>query len=118
MRPKFPQTVEITTPGPPTEDPVSGSEIPGTPTVETARARISQAPVANVGSQVELLAQQNTVISLWTVIVPPGTVMTSQSTLVDDQGRRFQVTGDVADRPNHRPQFRAAAARLISDQQE
>jgi hypothetical protein len=63
------------------------------------------------------LAQQNTVISWWTVIVPAGTVMTAASTVLDEQGRRFSIEGDVADRPNHRPQFRAAAARLISDMQ-
>lgn len=85
--------------------------------METVRARISQSPVANVGSQVELLATQHTVISFWTVIVPAGTVMTSQSTVTDEDGRKFAVTGDVADRPNHRPQFRAAAMRLISDMQ-
>lgn len=117
MRPRFPQTVEITTPGPLTVDPVTGNQIPGPSTVESVRARISQSPVANVGSQFELLAAQNTVISLWTVIVPAGTVMTSQSTVLDEQGRTFTVEGDVADRPNHRPLFRAAAARLISDMQ-
>jgi hypothetical protein len=37
--------------------------------------------------------------------------------VLDEQGRRFSIEGDVADRPNHRPQFRAAAARLISDMQ-
>jgi hypothetical protein len=117
VRPRFPQTVEITTPGSSTENPVTGNQIPGSPTVQTVRARISQAPVANVGSQVELLAQQNTVISLWTVIVPAGTDLTSSSIVVDEDGRKFQITGDVADRPNHRPVFRAAAARLISDMQ-
>lgn len=117
MRPRFPQTVEVSTPGPPTVDPVTGNERPGTPTVETVRARISQSPVANVGAQVELLASQHTVISFWTVLVPVGTVMTAQSTVTDEDGRKFAITGDVADRPNHRPMFRAAAARLISDMQ-
>jgi hypothetical protein len=63
------------------------------------------------------LADQNTVISWWTVIVPAGTVMTSASTVLDEQGRKFAIEGDVADRPDHRPVFRAAAARLISDMQ-
>lgn len=117
MRPRFPQTVEISTPGPSTGDPVSGNQVLGSPTVETVRARISQSPVANVGAQVELLASQNTVISVWTVIVPPGTLMTAQSTVTDEDGRKFAVMGDVADRPNHKPLFRAAAARLISDMQ-
>lgn len=117
MRPRFPTQVEIWTPSPSTVDPVTGNEVPGTPTVETVRARISQSPVANVGAQVELLANQNTVISFWTVIVPAGTVLTSQSTVTDEDGRKFTIIGDVADRPNHKPLFRAAAARLISDMQ-
>jgi hypothetical protein len=116
MRPRFPTLVTITTPGPTTVDP-NGVQVQGSPTVETLRARISQRPVADVGSQFELLAQQNTVISMWTVLVPAGTVLTSTSTVVDETGRTFSITGDVADRPNHRPQFRAAAARLISDMQ-
>ena len=117
MKPRFPSTVLISTPGPSTVDPVTGNPVPGTATVVSSPARISQAPVANVGSQVELLAEQNTVISLWTVMVPAGTVMRSDSTVTDDLGRRFTITGEVADRPHHRPQFRAAAARLISDMQ-
>lgn len=117
MRPRFPTAVTIRTPNPSTVDPVTGNEAPGPPTVVTTRARISQAPVANVGSQVELLAEQNTVISMWTVIVPAGTVLSASSTVTDEAGRIFQITGDVADRPNHRPVFRAAAARLISDMQ-
>lgn len=117
MRPKFPQTVEITTPGSATVDPVTGLETSTPATVVTSPARISQAPVANLASQVELLAEQNTVISMWTVIVPAGTTMTATSTVADDRGRTFAITGEPADRPNHKPLFRAAAARLISDMQ-
>lgn len=80
-------------------------------------ARISQSPVANVGSQIELLASQSTVISLWTVLVGRETELSANSTVVDEQGRTFRIEGAVADRPAHRPTFRAAAARLISDMQ-
>lgn len=80
-------------------------------------ARLSQAPVANVGGQVEILANQNTTVSFWTLLVPAGTVLTERSSVVDESGQNFQVIGNVADRPNHRPQFRAAAVRLISDMQ-
>jgi hypothetical protein len=117
MRPKFPQRVTVSTPGPPVEDPVSGNTRPGPPTVTETTARISQAPVANVGGQIELLAEQNTVISLWTVLVPAGATLESNSTVTDESGRVFAITGQVAERPNHKPQFRAAAARLISDMQ-
>jgi hypothetical protein len=81
-------------------------------------ARLSQRPVAEVGSQGEQLAQQNTTTSSWTLLVPAGTVLTERSTVLDSAGRTFQVDGEVADRPKIRPQFRAAAVRLISDLQE
>ena len=118
MRPNLPQRVTISTPGPPTQDPVSGNERPGAPVVQhEVPARISQSPVANVGSQVELLASQTTVISMWTVLVGRDTPLSSNSTVTDEQGRVFRIEGAVADRPAHRPTFRAAAARLISDMQ-
>jgi hypothetical protein len=86
--------------------------------VTATLAYLSQRPVADVGSQIELLATQDTTITLWTVLVPASVPMTSASTFVEDAtGRVFAVTGEPADRPNHRPQFRAAAARLISDMQ-
>lgn len=117
MRPKFPQTLTISTPGPKTVD-LNGNLIPGTPTVETGPGRISQSPVADIGSQVELLADQNTVISVWRVLVPPWRTMTSESTVTDEAtGRKFSIAGDVAGRPDHKPIFLAAAARLISDMQ-
>jgi hypothetical protein len=117
MRPTFPEMGTIRTPGPSTTDPETGNPRPGPMVVEDSPIRISQSPVANVGSQVELLAQQSTTISLWTIQVPAGQTMTSQSTVTDSRGRVFQIVGDVADRPNHRPKFRAAAARLMSDMQ-
>lgn len=119
MRPKMPRRVTITTPPDPVIDSATGRQIPpGPPTVATnIPARLSQQPVEDLGGQVELLASQNTTISLWTVLVPAGTALTSRSTVVDELGRTFQIIGKPADRPDHRPQFRAAAARLISDLQ-
>lgn len=64
-----------------------------------------------------MLASQNTTISLWTLLVPAGTVLTSASTFTDESGRKYSIVGQPADRPDHQPQFRAAAARLISDMQ-
>lgn len=73
--------------------------------------------MANVGSQVELLVGQNTVISMWTILVDRSTCLSSNSIVTDAQGRKFRIEGAVADRPSHRPSFKAAAARLISDMQ-
>lgn len=101
-----------------TVNPETGNEIPGTPQRQfNVPARLSQAPVANVGGQVELLSTQQTTISMWTVLVGRETVLTSSSVVTDGQGRKFRIEGAVADRPAHRPTFRAAAARLISDMQ-
>lgn len=80
-------------------------------------ARLSQQPVGNISSQAELMAHQDTVISLWTVMVHANTLLTSKSVIEDEQGRKFQIEGAVANRPERHPKFRAAAARLISDSQ-
>lgn len=97
---------------------MTGNDRPGVPVVqERVPARLSQAPVANVGGQVELLANQKTVISLWTILVDASTTLTSDSVVEDGKGRRWAITGEVALRPDHRPRFKAAAARLISDMQ-
>lgn len=118
MPPPMPRTVTISTPGPSTVDPVTGNERPGTSTTATVPAWLSQRPVADVGSQIELLATQNTTISLWTLLVPVGTVLTSKSSFTDESGQRYVVVGQPANRPDFPPhQFRAAAARLISDMQ-
>jgi hypothetical protein len=100
-------------------DPATGLPTTGPPTIVQTRARLSQVAVANVGSQIELLADQNTVISLWSVLVYADVPMDSTSRVVTEDGtdRVFQITGDVADRPFHKPLFRAAAARLLSDMQ-
>ena len=114
----LPHHLKISTPTPPTTDPDSGNDRPGRPVEETVRGRLSQAPVANVGGQVELLAAQNTVVSLWTVLVKGNVTLTSQSEVEDlDTGRHFRIVGEVALRPDRHPKFKAASARLISDMQ-
>jgi hypothetical protein len=81
-------------------------------------ARLSQTSVANISQQAELLATQNTVISLWTILTGPRSGLTSDSIVEDEEtGRRFEIAGEVARRPDRHPQFLAAAARLISDMQ-
>ncbi|GAA3877834.1 hypothetical protein GCM10022243_48180 [Saccharothrix violaceirubra] len=109
----------ITTPRPPTTDPDSGNELPGPPIVERNRpARLSQQPVANVGGQTELVAAQDTTVSLWTILVGPRTTLTAESVVVDEATKRkWVVVGAVARRPEHHPKYLAAGARLISDMQ-
>lgn len=81
-------------------------------------ARLSQSSVANISQQAELLATQNTVISLWTILTGPDSGLTSNSVVEDEAtGRRFTIAGEVARRPDKHPRFLAAAARLISDMQ-
>jgi hypothetical protein len=117
--PKYREMVTVTTPLAPAVNPATGRETTPPPhVVPDVPARLSQRPVAEVGSQGEQLAEQNTTISAWTLLVPPDTVLTERSTVLDAKGRTFEVVGKVADRPNDKPQFRAAALRLISDLQE
>jgi len=80
-------------------------------------ARLSQKPVIDVSAASEFRGQQSTVLSNWTVLVGPRSALTSESTVIDELGQEFQVVGAVARRPQHQPQFLAAAARLISDMQ-
>lgn len=102
-----------------TPDPETGNPRPSSPHVQYEKnARISQQPVANIGSQVELAGTQQTVISVWTVQVEPATLLTSESEVTDDAtGRKYKIQGDVARRPDRRPDYLAAQARLISDMQ-
>jgi hypothetical protein len=117
MRPKWTHRVRLETPGPKVVNPATGLEESQTTVRYNVPARLSQAPVANVGSQIELLASQNTTISLWTLQVPPSELLTSQTVAYDDDGRAFKVVGEPARRPDQRPDFLVASVRLISDMQ-
>jgi hypothetical protein len=120
MRPsRMTMPLTILTPGPSTVDPVTGNPRPGAPISVSVLGYLAQNPVANLSSQVELRGTQTTVISLFTVLVPAGTVLTAESTVVDASGRRFEVAGEPADRVglSRQVMFRAAALRLISDLQ-
>lgn len=87
-------------------------------TTATSPAWLSQRPVADVGTAVELRSSQSTEISFWTLLVPVDTVLTAESTFVDEFGQKYKVQGKPAYRPDFPPyQFRAASARLISDMQ-
>lgn len=123
--PQYPHPVLISTPGTPTTDPVTGNETPGTPATVPTSAWLAQRPVAVLASAAELNASQDTVISLATILVPPGTVLTSDSTVEDvggavngQPGALYRVEGQPADRYSGTSRtvvFRAAALRLVSD---
>lgn len=87
------------------------------PTDEQVPARLSQTAVVNVTGQSELLAMQKTVVSLWSILVGRDTILTSDSVITDENGRKYIVVGEVADRPFKHPKFRAASLRLVSDMQ-
>ncbi len=119
MAPKLDQQVTIRNPGPPTgeTDPKTGLPTPPAPVDVVEPARLSQKPVVDVSSASEFRGQQSTVLSNWTILVGPGSALTSDSVVIDELGQQFQIIGAVARRPQHRPEFLAAAARLISDMQ-
>lgn len=96
---------------------MTGLPIPPEPVDVVEPARLSQKPVIDVSSASEFRGQQSTVLSNWTILVGPGSALTSESTVIDELGQEFAIVGAVARRPQHRPQFLAAAARLISDLQ-
>lgn len=126
--PQYPHPVRISTPGTSTTDPVTGNQVAGPMTTVTTRAWLAQKPVGVLAAAAELNAGQDTVISLATILVPPGTVLTADSTVVDvagavngQPGVLYRVEGQPADRysgAGRRIVFRAAALRLISDMQE
>lgn len=116
---RFPHRVTISTPAPGSAvDPSTGNLRPHPPTVVTdVPARIQQRVITHIGLQVELEATQDTVVSVWSIYVGRDTVLNHGSTVTDEAGRKFAIQADVANRPDQRPQFRVATARLISDMQ-
>lgn len=129
--PQYPHRVRITTPGPqtvpPTVDPETGNEVTPPPVTREETAWMAQRPTGVLAAAAELNAGQNTTISLATILVPPGTVLTKDSTVEDvdgvvggEPGATYVVEGKPADRysgARRQIVFRAAALRLISDLQ-
>lgn len=119
MLPQMPRTVVVRTPGEPGTDEVTGNPIPG-PTVDVAtRAYLAQRPVMITSGSEELGATQDTVITTYTLLVPYDVVITSESTVADEDGTVYQVEGHPAPRSGlgRRPNFIAASLRRISDMQ-
>lgn len=118
MPPTMPHRVTVTTPLPSTVDPATGKQVTPPPVVAVGvRARLSRTPVANSSDSDETHTGQDTTLSDWTILLPTGTNLTSGSRITDAAGRTFEVVGEPARRPDHRPRFLAAAVRLISDMQ-
>ena len=85
-----------------------------------ARAYLAQRPVANISQVSEQLAQQHTVTSQYTLLVPPGTPISAATRVVDTDGVIYEVEGEPAVRRdlNGRVSFIAAAMRRLSDLQD
>lgn len=130
--PQYPHRVNITTPGPqtvpPTVDPETGNEVTPTPVTRPGMAWLAQRPVGVIAAAAELNATQDTTISFATMLASPDTVLTEDSVVEDvdgvvtgKPGVKYVVEGEVANRYSGARRvivFRAAALRLISDQQQ
>jgi len=119
MRPRMPGTVTVQTPSLPSSDPATGNERQGTLTTVTTRAYLSQQPVTIVSASPELQARQDTTITTYTLLVPASVVLTSASIVTDEDGVRYSVIGQPAERRGlgRSPQFRAAGLHRVSDLQ-
>lgn len=116
--PTFPRRVTLTTPGPPVADEATGNDQPGPATVQHTRAWLSQRQVENLSAGIEMGADQDTVISLYTLLVPADAKLTARTVVTDEAGARYDIEGDPATRRHPRTNrvlYRAAACRRISD---
>lgn len=119
MRPRFPRTVTVRTPRPASVDPDTGNARTGVVDEVVTRAYLSQQSVAVLSSYVEITARQDTTISLFTLLVPPGVPLTDKSQVVDEQGRIYRINGSPAHRRGlgRTVLFQAASMHLVSDLQ-
>lgn len=83
------------------------------------RAYLSQQGVSILSSYVEITGRQDTTISLYTLLLPPGVPLTARSEVIDEQGRVYRINGDPASRRGlgQRVVFQAASMHLVSDLQ-
>jgi hypothetical protein len=91
--------------------------LPGPAVTVTSPAYLAARPVTELRSQFELTAQQNTTVSQFDLLLPPGSPITSKTKVTDENGRDYIVSGNPVSRPHRNPQFMAASLRLISDLQ-
>lgn len=103
---------------------MTGKPIPAAPVeVADVPVRLSQKSTLDVSSLVEVEGEQTTEMSSWDLLTPPTvrgapSPINAKSVLIDAAGRKFEIQGQVARRPEHSPIFLAAQARLISDMQQ
>jgi hypothetical protein len=123
VAPRLPHKVTLINPGPPTTSPTTGNEVAGAPVRTVTRAYLSQRPVENLSSAIEISGEQTTVVALYTLIVPPGAPLLPVSVIEDSDGFRYEVEGSPAARARSpypggaKPYYQAAALRRISDLQ-
>jgi hypothetical protein len=125
VAPRLPHKITITNPGPPAISPTTGNEVAGEPVTVSSRAYLSQRPVENLSSAIEINGAQTTVVSLYTLLVPPDAPLRADSVITDvATGSRYEVEGNPATRERSpylagagRPYYAAAALRRISDLQ-
>lgn len=119
MRPRFPRTVTIRNPGPPAVDPDTGNRTNTASVDLVTRAYLSQRSVAVLRASDELAARQETTIATYTLIVPGGVALQSDSVVIDESQVAYRVAGEPAERRGLGPVvlFRAAALHRISDLQ-
>jgi hypothetical protein len=123
MAPRLPHKVTVRNPGTPTTSPVTGNEVAGEPVSVRTRAYLSQRPVENLSSAIEVGGEQTTVIGVYTLIVPPGVPLRADSVIEDSAGALYEVEGSPALRQRSpypggvKPYYQAAALRRISDLQ-
>lgn len=99
-------------------DPATGRETRPAPTVTKTRAWLGQNSVLQVGNQYEDNTARHATISSHSFLCHLSVPLTSESEVNDDEtGATYRVIGQPAARPDHRPQWRAAALQLISDMQ-
>lgn len=119
MSPRMPTRVTLRNPGVASVDPATGN--PRTPAVTETRTRayLSQLPVVQLSAQNEIAGRQTTTVSSYTLLVPPAAPLTSQSVVIDEDGHRYEVVGDPAERRRlgRRVMYKAAALHRISDLQ-
>jgi hypothetical protein len=115
----MPRQVTVLTPGAGSVDPDTGNTRPGAMNPTATRAYLSQMPVNMLSSQVELIAEQNSVVSPYTLLVPPDVPLTAASEVVDEDQVRYRVIGQPAQRRGLGTVvlFQAAALHRISDLQ-
>lgn len=115
--PLMTQSVTVTTPGVRTVDPTNGNELVAVALVQPTMAWLMQKSLIHLATQIELSAAQNTTIGMFAFLCPLSIELTSASTVTDDAGQKYVVVGQPAKRPDHRPRWRAADLRMISDMQ-